>query len=181
MAPAAPITPLSALRVSSHPIPAFHRFPNTSATHQDLRVYHSAFQPGTPAATIEAHLRAVGVVEPQWRYTMYRTSHFHSTAHEVLCVSAGTATLCFGGEANPHRIETSVTAGDVMVVPAGLAHRLLHDRDGGFEMVGSYPRGTGWDMCYGKDGDEDRVKAIQALGWFARDPIYGDQGPVLDA
>ena len=68
--------------------------------------------------------------------------------------------------------------GDVVVVPAGVGHRLLEDLDGGFEMVGSYPVGCGWDMCYG--GEEGVEGRIRALGWFERDPVYGDQGPVLD-
>ena len=47
-------------------------------------------------------------------------------------------------------------------------------------MVGSYPKGCNWDMCYGKEGEEDKVKGIVSLGWFDKDPIYGDQGPVLE-
>ena len=73
-----------------------------------------------------------------------------------------------------------VGQGDVMVVPAGVAHRLLEDLEGVFEMVGSYPRGEMWDMCYGKEGEEQKVKGIEALAWFARDPIYGEKGPALD-
>ncbi len=62
-----------------------------------------------------------------------------------------------------------------------VAHRLLDDIDGGFTMVGSYPTGKGWDMCYGKEGEEDKVKGIEALGWFERDPIYGNERPSLQA
>lgn len=69
--------------------------------------------------------------------------------------------------------------GDVVVVPAGVGHRLLEDLEGGFEMVGSYPTGKNWDMCYGKEGEEGKVDGIKKLGWFERDPVYGDEGPVL--
>ena len=55
------------------------------------------------------------------------TSHFHSTSHEVLCVFKGTARLCFGHEDNPKRVEAVVDEGDVMVVPAGVSHRLYVD------------------------------------------------------
>ena len=110
---------------------------------------------------------------------MYSQSHFHSTTHEVLCVYAGKAKLCFGGEENVGRIEPMVSAGDVMVVPAGVSHRLLEDLDGGFGMVGSYPVGKHWDMCYGREGEEGNVKAIDTVAWFRRDPIYGDEGPCL--
>lgn len=111
---------------------------------------------------------------------MYSQSHFHSTAHEVLCVFAGRARLCFGGEDNPKRVELVVEKGDVMVVPGGVAHRLLEDLEGGFNMVGSYPVGKTWDMCYGKEGKGDKVKAIADLSWFERDPVYGDEGPSLE-
>lgn len=181
---------LSSLRVSKHFIPAHDRLPNSSILNKPLLIYHAAFVAGghghdaagpASASAVESHLSAVGVVTPQWRYTMYPTTHFHSTSHEVLCVTSGRARLCFGGEENPGRVETTVQAGDVMVLPAGVAHRLLEDLEGGFQMVGSYPDGCHWDMCFGKAGEDGKVKAIAKLEWFRKDPIFGDQGPVLDA
>ncbi|GKT44707.1 uncharacterized protein ColSpa_04888 [Colletotrichum spaethianum] len=172
------LTPLSSLRVSRHLIPAHGLLPNTGIQNKPLLIYHAAF-PLAGASAIEAHLNSVGVVEPQWRYTMYSTSHFHSTTHEVLCISSGRARLCFGGEDNEGRVEPLVEKGDVVVVPAGVAHRLLEDYDGGFEMVGSYPRGCHWDMCYGKKGEEAKVEGIGGVAWFAKDPVYGDHGPAV--
>ena len=93
---------------------------------------------------------------------------------------AGKARLCFGAEENPERVEPVVEKGDVMIVPAGLGHRLLEDMEGGFLMVGSYPEGRDWDMCYGKEVEAEKVKSIAERDWFERDPIYGDHGPVLD-
>ena len=173
------LTPLSSLRVSRHQIPTFNRFPNTSLQHRPLLIYHGCFSPPPTPGIIESHLRSTGVVVPQWRYTMYSVSHFHSTTHEVLCVASGRAKLCFGGEENPKKVEAVIEKGDVIVIPAGVAHRLLRDFEGGFLMVGSYPVGTSWDMCYGKAGEEDRVEKINDVGWFERDPIYGDDGPAL--
>ena len=68
-----------------------------------------------------------------------------------------------------------------MVIPAGVAHRLLEDHGvgGAFEMVGSYPEGCDWDMCYGKAGEEGKVEACGKVRWFEKDPIYGEEGPVL--
>lgn len=173
------LLPLKELRVSSHQIPACKKVPNTSIQQRPLLIYHSAFQSGTSASDIESHLSKINVVTPQWRYTMYSQSHFHSTSHEVLCVAAGKAKLCFGGEDNAQRVEPVVGRGDVMVVPAGVAHRLLDDIDGNFSMVGSYPKGKDWDMCYGREGEEEKVERIKTLDWFERDPIYGDEGPCL--
>ena len=110
---------------------------------------------------------------------MFIYSHFHSTSHEVLCVYSGAAKLCYGGEANPEQVELTVKAGDAIIVPAGVAHRLLEDQDGNYCMVGSYPKGFHYDMCYGKAGEENKIKRIAGLGWFERDPIYGDEGPAI--
>lgn len=173
------LTPLRDLQVSLHQIPAFDRLPNTSILKKPLLIYRSAFSDQITSSAIEAHLRATGVAQPQWRYTMYSTSHFHSTTHEVLCVARGQARLCFGGENNGERVEPVVCKGDVMIVPAGLAHRLLDDISGDFEMVGSYPKGHDWDMCYGRAGEEAQVDQIARLSWFQRDPVYGDEGPCL--
>lgn len=75
--------------------------------------------------------------------------------------------------------------GDAVLIPAGVSHNLLEDlgrdQDSGkqedFLMVGSYPKGCSWDMCYGKPDEEEKVKRIKTLGWFERDPIFGDGGP----
>lgn len=67
----------------------------------------------------------------------------------------------------------------MIIVPAGVGHRLLDDFNSGFEMVGSYPKGKEWDMCYGKKEEESKVNGIVELSWFEKDPLYGDEGPVL--
>lgn len=171
----------NALRISKHFIPAHGLIPNTSIQRRPLLIYHSVFPAKASASSIETHLTSVGVVTPQWRYTMYSTTHFHSTTHEVLCIANGKAKLCFGGEDNPHAVESVLSKGDVIILPAGVGHRLLEDLEGGFKMVGSYPKGKQWNMCYGREGEEDKVADIKGLGWFERDPIYGDRGPVLNA
>ncbi|TCD66549.1 hypothetical protein EIP91_001270 [Steccherinum ochraceum] len=178
MASKATLTPLSSLRVSQHQIPRHGLVPNTSIHHKPVLIYHGAFEPDnlSPDA-VEAHILSVGQFNPQWRYTMYSTSHFHSTVHELLVVFKGSAKVCFGGEENPGRVDTEVQKGDAMLLPAGVAHRLLQGRDG-FEMIGSYPRGASWDMCYGREG-EDVDERIAGLGWLKRDPLYGNEGPAL--
>lgn len=88
------LTPLATLRVSKYQIPRHNLLPNTSIQNHPLVIYHRCFSASTSASAIEGHLKDVGVVVPQWRYTMYTTTHFHSTTHEVLCVSSGQAKLC---------------------------------------------------------------------------------------
>jgi uncharacterized protein YjlB len=152
------------------------------------------------ATAVESHLSQIDVVRPAWRYTMYRQHHYHSNTNEVLCVvSHRGAEICFGGSnesnesANEGKVVVKVGRGDVIVVPAGVGHALLRELDdvedgdgdeGKFEMVGSYPVGAqGWDMCMGqlKEKDGKEWENVRKVGWFTRDPIYGDEGPVLEA
>ena len=102
--------------------------------------------------------------------------HLHSTTYEVLCTMSGRAKPCFGGEENPGRVETVVEKGDVIIIPVGIAHRLLQDLEGGFLMVGV---GTNWGICYGRADEEDRMEKIKDVEWFKRDTIYEDDGPTL--
>jgi uncharacterized protein YjlB len=201
--PGLDLTPLSDLEVKKHFIPPcpVWNIPNSSASDKPLLIYRQALtfpghsKYGSVADEIERHLGTINTVSPQWRYGMNRTSHFHSTTHEVLCVSARGARLLFGGEANQARVEVAVERGDVIVVPAGVAHRSVKEV-GGFEMVGAYPVGAEqWDMCYSRERleeeeeeervrrkkkEEERVRRIRELGWFKRDPVYGEAGPVLE-
>ncbi|KAJ5833822.1 hypothetical protein N7474_002133 [Penicillium riverlandense] len=174
------VSPQSNIKVTTRQIPKWHRIPNTSIQSHPFMIYHGAFD--ATSSELSACLEEVGEVVPQWVYTMYSQTHFHSTSHEVLGVVSGRARLCFGGEENPDRFEPTVQRGDLIIVPAGVGHRLLEDLDRNaepFTMVGAYPRGKHWDMCYGQAGEEAKVKDIQNVDWFKRDPLYGDDGPAL--
>lgn len=67
-----------------------------------------------------------------------------------------------------------------MIIPAGVAHRLLDDFKSSFKMVGSYPKGKKWDMCYGESEDDGNHGRISNLGWFHADPLYGSDAPHLN-
>ena len=143
-------------------------------------IYHGAFD-ATPSELTE-RFEEIGEVIPQWVYGMYGQTHFHSTTHEVLGVVSGRAQLCFGGAGNPDRFEPIVQRGDMIIVPAGVGHKLVKDMDAGeeyFKMVGAYPKQKDWDMCYGREGEEDKVKGIAKVDWFGQDPLFGADGPAL--
>src|SRR5919198_6504705 len=72
-----------------------------------------------------------------WVDGVFGFHHFHSTSHEALAVVAGRATLEIGG---PQGEAFDVTAGDVLVLPAGTGHRPASS-DAGFTGVGAYPAG----------------------------------------
>ncbi|EMD33405.1 hypothetical protein CERSUDRAFT_126149 [Gelatoporia subvermispora B] len=80
-----------------------------------------------------AHLARISVVRPDWRYTTYSTSHFHSKTHELLATANGSGRMFFGGDGNPYRFETEVHKDDSTLILASIAHKLLEDRERGFK------------------------------------------------
>ncbi|PAP76111.1 cupin domain-containing protein [Rubrivirga marina] len=112
-----------------------------------------------------------------WTNGVYPFTHYHSNAHEVLAVVAGTARLRFGGEQGE---EVRVEAGDVAVLPAGTGHQRV-DASADFSVVGAYPTGQhDWDLHRPDQEDapvsRDRVREVPRP---AADPVYGPDGPLL--
>ena len=51
----------------------------------------------------------------------------------------------------------------------------------GFGVIGAYPWGQDWDMCYGKAGERPNVDdVIASVALPGSDPVYGDTGPLFD-
>ena len=99
--------------------------------------------------------------------------HFHSTSHEVLAVVAGVARLELGG---PQGRSFDVTAGDVLVLPAGTGHRRA-SADSAFTVVGAYPAGQeDYDILRGDDPAEVGAarERIARLAPPDLDPVGGD-------
>lgn len=143
------------------------------------------------------HLFACNGWQTQWifRYGPTQTSHYHSATHECMAVLTGSATIRFGvsdmqtvpgqythgSEEESGGIELQANAGDVFVVPAGVAHKtfdpqpadstfaLLTPGEGhgiaapdarealsriqlsGFTMIGACPQNSVWDSSEGGD------------------------------
>ena len=110
-----------------------------------------------------------------WRDGVYSFPHYHSTSHEVLGVYSGAATLRLGGE---HGKDVEVQAGDVIVIPAGVAHQNI-GASNDFGVVGAYPEGRKWDLLRGLPGERPKADHnIAALPMPENDPIYGVEGPL---
>ncbi len=150
-------------------------FPNND--HLPLIVYREAVSlpARDPAAGFEA-LFAQHHWPPAWRYGVFAYHHYHSTAHEVLGIFRGHATVQFGGEQG---VALSVRAGDVVVIPAGVAHKNLEcSRD--FCAVGAYPSGQQPDQCTGKPGERPGADAnIARVPLPSTDPVYGAKGALM--
>lgn len=156
--------------------------------------------------------------QPQWifRYGTSQPSHYHSSVHECMAVLTGTATIRFGVadtvsdlDENTHGggkeeggIEIQAKAGDVFVIPAGVAHKtfdtqptaefkLLTPGDAhqvaaqdmkqaladielsGFTMLGAYPNdGNAWDFSVGGDNGGSYEK-VWSVPKPKSDPVLG--------
>lgn len=125
------------------------------------------------AATPEAveRLFAENGWPPAWRASVYTFHHYHSTAHETLGIARGSARLMLGG---PQGQEFEVRAGDVIVIPAGVAHKRVSS-SADFLVVGCYPPGQDWDLLRGEAGDRPRADAnIAAVPMPETDPVGGE-------
>lgn len=164
-----------AAEVTRHLLTDDGTFPNNGAL--PLLVYPGAFggEGGDPDA-IEARFAANGW-PPAWRFGVFDFHHYHSTAHEVLGVFAGSARLLVGG---PEGIEVAAAAGDAIVIPAGVAHKCLASR--GFRVVGAYPQGQDFDMNRGEPDERPAAdRHIAAVPLPRADPVFGTDGPLFAA
>lgn len=104
---------------------------------------------------------------------IYTYGHFHSTTHECLCCAVGWIDLRLFGAGGQ---DTRMTAGDVIVMPAGVSHAMRACSDDNI-MVGGYPDGRDWDnMRDDAITEVERVaaaKRIMSLPIPATDPVSG--------
>lgn len=139
-------------------------------------IYEVAFPPASDdlAGQMERRFAQNGW-PPQWRDGIYDFHHYHAQGHEVLGIAAGHAELTIGGEGGE---ELSVSAGDVLVLPAGTGHCR---RSGSADLlvVGAYPPGQQGDILREAATPEMRL-AIARLSFPAIDPVLGRDGPLLD-
>jgi uncharacterized protein YjlB len=162
--------------------PAAHRFVDEGAIPNNPRlpflVYPGAVDlrgAADPAAIFEELFAANGW-GGSWRNGIFTFPHYHSNAHEVLGIAAGSARVRFGGSAG---MVIEVRAGDVAVLPAGTGHQNLRaSRD--LLVVGAYPRGQeGYDLCRSDPSERPRaLERIAAVPLPAADPVYGRDGPL---
>jgi uncharacterized protein YjlB len=141
-----------------------------------LLVYRGVLDTGKDAASSCEALFKSNRWLPAWRDSVYDYHHYHTTAHEVLGIVRGSARVRFGG-ANGQPLD--VQAGDVIVIPAGVAHR-NEGASSDFLVVGGYPEGQEWDLCPAKSDEKGCAAAdIEHVPPPAADPVYGKDGPLM--
>lgn len=143
------------------------RFPNSALP---LVVYRGALP--ADATAIRSVFESNGWSNA-WQDGIFDYHHFHSNAHEVLGIAAGWVRVAFGGPAGG---EVELSNGDVVIIPAGVAHRNV-GQSGDLSVIGAYPGGADYDIRRGAAGEHAAaVRAIAAVPLPASDPVCGRGG-----
>jgi uncharacterized protein YjlB len=143
-----------------------------------LVAYRGAFsgKPDKIAAAIEKQF-PLGGWTVAWRWGVYTYPHYHSTAHEVLGCYRGAAKIRFGHSVG---ITLVIEAGDVVVIPAGVAHQNL-ESSVNFHVIGGYPDGQEADLLRGDSGERPAAdERIAAIPLPIGDPVFGMEGPLFE-
>jgi uncharacterized protein YjlB len=142
-----------------------------------LVLRRGAVTPGRddPAAAFEQVFARNGWTG-SWRDGIFPYHHYHSIAHEVLGIAAGRAVVRFGGEAGQ---DVAVAPGDVVVIPAGVGHK-LQSSQGGLLVVGAYPGGSDYDLIRADPARiaEARLRTAK-VPLPETDPVDGAEGPLV--
>jgi uncharacterized protein YjlB len=169
------LQPIQKLNILRHILTDDGTFPNNGLL--PLLVYREAFPSldhggmGTIKEILETNSW-----RDSWVDGIYDYHHYHSTAHEVLVVLTGSARVQFGGS---NGITLALEKGDVVVIPAGVAHKKINETDG-FSCLGAYPEGQQYDMNYGKKGERPETdENIKNVPLPESDPLYGNDGPLV--
>jgi len=159
--------------IEAHLVPPSGEIPNNPRL--PLLVYRGALPlEGDPARRCE-ELFAGNGWGGGWRNGIYPYHHFHGTAHEALGIARGEAQVRFGG---PEGVLVAVKAGDIVVIPAGVAHKSeAASRD--LLVIGAYPEGQAPDLRKPEPGKAaDAAAAVERVPLPAADPAFGRQGPL---
>ncbi|KAI9806528.1 MAG: hypothetical protein M1833_003715 [Piccolia ochrophora] len=137
-------------------------------------------------------------------FKTFKAHHFHSVTHECYAVFRGSSRLLLGrgpldDAASHDGQEVDVTVGDVVVLPAGVAHCSLSSEDD-YEYVGLYPKvrcatqghlnhvtdilqgSPRYDNNFCKAGPDETKRKAEVCEQVAipnHDPVFGAGGPLV--
>ncbi len=143
------------------------RFPNSRLP---ALVYRHALPPDRRAM---AEAFAANGWSNAWLDGIFTYHHFHSITHEVLGIASGAVRVMLGGSGGR---TVAMEAGDVVVIPAGVAHRNV-GQSVDLAVVGAYPGGADTDTRRGDAAEYQAAKrAAAAVSPGVSDPVTGGEG-----
>jgi uncharacterized protein YjlB len=159
--------------VIQHLLQEDDHFPNNPSF--PLIIYKNAFNlPATGKPEFIEEIFEKNNWRNSWRDGIFDYHHYHSNTHEVLGVYSGHCIVQFGGD---HGITKELRAGDVVIIPAGVAHKKIAGEN--FRCVGAYPNGIEYDTHLGKPGEKETTKKeISKVIAPQNDPLFGSDGPL---
>jgi len=111
-----------------------------------------------------------------WCNGILQYVHYHLMIHEVMGIARGRAKVRFGGDKGN---ELDLTAGDVVIVPAGVGHQCRW-ADPGLVVVGAYPPNGEYNLCRSSKADHAQaLKTIPHVPLPETDPVFGAHGPLV--
>ncbi|WYZ35452.1 hypothetical protein EsH8_X_000099 [Colletotrichum jinshuiense] len=157
-------------------------------------VYRNVLPEPYNEETVSDYLQRYGWVK-KGTWGAITTKHFHPNTHECYGIFQGDSELVFGeggGDTGGTGARCLVRAGDVVVVPAGVAHASVAQEqklaEGGhkgerYRYIGVYPEGAPkWRNEYGKTplGDSrELAHEVAAVPVPDQDPVSGRGGPLV--
>ena len=161
-------------------------FPNNEE--YSTLLYKAAFMPSNQAGAAAANNNNNDIIEAEgrrritkdgnwtspWVWGIFDYHHYHSKAWELLLCIRGSAYVQVGGNEGP---TVSVAEGDLMLIPPGMAHKQLDEKNG-FSLLGSYPTkgfDDGSSMIDTITGSPTEKERARIAGCYVpeRDPICG--------
>lgn len=169
-----------------YPEPEQYRFERTQDTPNNVMpvlVYRSAFSTATPIGELRNILhsnrwQADGPVEAN------KTPVFHSKTHVLHAIVRGKCQLLVGGTqyGPPPGQMIYLSAGDIIVYPAGISHCLVQSDN--YEFVTFYPeKSNKRDDCECRasaSAMKTYLKNIEKVAMPKYDPLHGKEGALVE-
>ncbi|KAI9705865.1 MAG: hypothetical protein M1836_005271 [Candelina mexicana] len=180
-----------------------HPTPHVPNSPLPVLLYRSALPPNPTASNTRVALENNGWLQGGVFKTV-TAHHYHSVTHECYAIFRGSSKLLLGRgplDDAEGAVEVDVRAGDVIVLPAGVAHCSLSS-EGDYEYLGLYPKvrviqikidgmsviaseqgSPPWDNNFckaGPDETEEKARACRNVPLPDYDPVFGVGGPLVD-
>ncbi|KAL4767068.1 hypothetical protein BDW60DRAFT_227067 [Aspergillus nidulans var. acristatus] len=166
------------------PVDTYFLPPTPYAPNSQLPVLHYRnVLPSHPSEETVTQFLTANQWEKRGTWGHITIRHFHPNSHECYGIFRGSSKLLLGAGAGDRAggFELSVQAGDVIVLPAGIAHSCVESSED-YQYIGVYPqRCPRWRNEMGNRPIDLRSlrEETERVAIPEADPVYGAGGPLL--